>query len=362
MFVSVNFILSGISLVLVSVINYICFHSMTSLSHGAFVPLPNFIPSGGRDFQNTCFIAVVANLRHVLPPVMQFITDQKHTWESFVSFSRTLRDDKQALKFGSGDGNGQHDAAELLGAIIPADPLISGSGVQIEKIREVYCCKHPTNPRREFQALLPLVFPEEQREYRLEELLEHYETPEHLFELMCDRCNRRSEGTFTRRILTGLNGKMVFRFGRYSDTGKRSDRVILDSIIPCRDDSQYRLEAILEHSGSTVLSGHYIIYLLLNGRWEKRNDAEQTFCDETGGPLQYNASNVYLVVYGKVSPAEVAVPIHAKPEQPRVEEPSSPLEKQLLDQALELSLREKGESYVSHSSVSRCEESILFPA
>ena len=134
---SVNFQAYVVSLILVSV--------MTSLSHGAFVPLHNFMPAGGRDFENTCFIAVVANLRHVLPPVMQLMTEQKHTWESFVTFSRTLRDDKHALKFGSGDGNGQHDATELLGAIIPADPLISGSGVQIEKIREVYCCKHACN-------------------------------------------------------------------------------------------------------------------------------------------------------------------------------------------------------------------------
>ena len=97
---------------------------------------------------------------------------------------------------------------------------------------------------------------------------------------------------YTNAMQTGLNGKMVLHFGRYSDAGKRSDRFILDPIISSKDESHYKLEAILEHSGSTVSSGHYIIYLLLTGRWEKRNDADPTFVDETGGPLRYNPSNV----------------------------------------------------------------------
>ena len=264
---------------------------MASLLHSAFVPLLNFLPEGGHDFANTCFIAVVANLRHVLPPVMKFMNEHKHTWASFVTYSRALRDRNDDLKFGSRDGNGQHDATELLGAIIPADPKIAGSGVQIRKHRLVKCCGYESADD-EFQAMLPLIFPEERREYRLTELLEHYEQEEDLSELMCDRCDKRTEGTFTRIIHTGLEGKMVLRFGRYSDTGKRSDRLILDPIISSHDKSQYKLEAILEHSGSTVSSGHYIIYLLLNGRWEKRNDAAQTFLDDTGGPLRYNPSNV----------------------------------------------------------------------
>ena len=74
------------------------------------------MPAGGRDFENTCFIAAVANLRHVLPRVMQLMTERKHTWESFVTFSTTLRDDKHALKFGSEDGN---DRALVLVPVIP---------------------------------------------------------------------------------------------------------------------------------------------------------------------------------------------------------------------------------------------------
>ena len=264
---------------------------MASLLHAAFVPLHNFLPEGGRDFANTCFIAVVANLRHVLPPVMKFMNEHKHTWASFVTYSRALRDEKHALKFGSRDGNGQHDATELLGAIIPADPLGCGSGVQILKLRTVSCCGSDREVE-EFQAMLPLIFPQRRREYRITELLDHYQEKEHLSELMCESCGIRTEGTFERRIQRGLNGKMVLRLGRYSDAGKRNDRILLDPIISCRDGSEYRLEAILEHSGATVFSGHYIIYLLINGRWEKRNDDKQTFLDESGGPLRYNPSNV----------------------------------------------------------------------
>ena len=89
--------------------------------------------------------------------------------KSFVIYPRTLRDEKHALKFGSKDGNGQHDATELLGAILPSDPTIFGYGVQIKKVRHVFCCNQVAE-KDEFQAMLPLLFPEEKREYRLTEL------------------------------------------------------------------------------------------------------------------------------------------------------------------------------------------------
>ena len=258
-----------------------------------FVPLHNFLADYGEDFANTCFIAVIANLRNVLPPVKKFLVEHRHSWSSFVTYTRTLADEKHALKFGSKDGNGQHDATELLGAILPSDPTIFGYGVQIKKVKTVSCCNQVTE-NDEFQAMLPLLFPEEKKEYRLAELLQYYQQEEKLPDLECDKCKTRPSGTFTRCIHTGLKGKMVLRVNRYSDDGKRSDRLILDSTIATRDARQYKLEAILEHSGSTVCGGHYIVYLLLHGRWEKRNDALQTFCDERGGPLRYNAANVHL--------------------------------------------------------------------
>ena len=259
-----------------------------------FVPLHNFLEDHGEDFANTCFIAVVANLRNVLPPVMNFLVEHRHSWSSFVTYARTLRDEKHTLKFSSKDGNGQHDATELLGTILPSDPTIVEYGAQIKKVKHVFCCNRVTE-EDEPQAMLPLLFPEESREYRLHELLKYYQQKDDdLRGLECVDCKTKSAGTFTRFIHTGLKGKMVFRVNRYSSDGKRSDRLILDSTIATRDASQYKLEAILEHSGSTMLGGHYIVYLLLDGRWQKRNDAQQTFCDERGGPLRYNAANVHL--------------------------------------------------------------------
>ena len=53
---------------------------------GEFVPLQNFQP-GDVNFRNTCFIAVVANLRHVLQPVMEAVRQYK--WKDYINLVRT---------------------------------------------------------------------------------------------------------------------------------------------------------------------------------------------------------------------------------------------------------------------------------
>ena len=53
---------------------------------GEFVPLQNFQP-GDVNFRNTCFIAVVANLRHVLQLVMQAVRQYK--WKDYINLVRT---------------------------------------------------------------------------------------------------------------------------------------------------------------------------------------------------------------------------------------------------------------------------------
>ena len=79
------------------------------MSH--FVPLDNFRASGGDNFRNTCFIAVVANLRPVLEPVMEYT--QTCTWTDFVNHVRALQDhNSHTLKYGALDGNGQHDMTQ----------------------------------------------------------------------------------------------------------------------------------------------------------------------------------------------------------------------------------------------------------
>ena len=85
----------------------------------------------------------------------------------------------------------------------------------------------------------------------------------------------------------------MFRINRYGFEGRRSDPVTLDEKLVFAGD-EYILEAILQHEGERANSGHYIIFLRLNGVWECRNDARQDVYD---GMPQYSPENVYVVVY-----------------------------------------------------------------
>ena len=38
------------------------------------------------------------------------------------------------------------------------------------------------------------------------------------------------------------------------------------------DSDEYHLEAIVQHEGQFAHCGHYVVFLFLNGRWERRDD------------------------------------------------------------------------------------------
>ena len=98
------------------------------------MPLYNFL--GGDNFRNTCFIAVVANLRHVLEPVMEYT--QTFTWTEFVNHLRALQDHNSlTLKYGAHDGNGQHDAADLLGDLLHDGASAESFGVMIRITKQL---------------------------------------------------------------------------------------------------------------------------------------------------------------------------------------------------------------------------------
>ena len=101
---------------------------------GGFVPLPNFVP-GDDNFRNTCFIAVVANLRHVLHPVMKEV--RQHRWLKYIHRVRTSW--RGAYRHGPGH-NGQHDAAELLGDILHDHR--SRFGVEMCVTKQIFECNH----------------------------------------------------------------------------------------------------------------------------------------------------------------------------------------------------------------------------
>ena len=79
---------------------------------GKFDPLHNF-QLGNVNFLNSGFIAVVANLRHVLQPVMQAV--RQYGWKDYINLVRTRWEGEYSYAL---EHNGQHDAAELLGAIL----------------------------------------------------------------------------------------------------------------------------------------------------------------------------------------------------------------------------------------------------
>ena len=141
-----------------------------ALLQDEFVPLYNFQPSGGMNFRNTCFIAVVANLRHLLEPIRNKL--RNFTWSEFVQHVRTLRNDKGDLKFGASDAGGQHDAADLLGDLLYG---AQSFGIRYRVTKSMYCCNFE-DPHIEPQPVLALDLPEQTREYSLQELLDIWQS------------------------------------------------------------------------------------------------------------------------------------------------------------------------------------------
>ena len=66
------------------------------------------------------------------------------------------------------------------------------------------------------------------------------------------------------------------------------------------DSDEYHLEAILQHEGQSAHCGHYVVFLFLNGRWERRDDGRRDRYQ--GGELPpYTPENVihpWNLLYG----------------------------------------------------------------
>ena len=262
----------------------------SSLLHAAeFIRLDNFLPGHGSDFSNTCFIAVVANLRHLLCPVHQQIS--QYTWTELVNYVRQeMRDDRMNLRFSSRDGNGQHDAADLLSEFLATAP-INTFGTRILKVKYITCCER-TLEMSETLPMIVLVLPPESGEYWLHTLIQEYEETEELERMECDFCSvgddkRYARGSMRKTISETVDDKLVFRFNRYSADERRSDRILLDPYIMLANGVRYNLEAILQHQSNSSGHGHYIIYVLVAGQWEKRDDESVTRTN-----LYYQPSNV----------------------------------------------------------------------
>ena len=257
-----------------------------------FMELRNFLPARGRDFRNTCFIAVVANLRHLLRPV--HLETSKRTWTELVTFVRQeMRNDRSELLFSASDGTGQHDAALLLSEFLGNVPNTT-FGTRIRKTKYMACCDQ-TEDTFETLPMIVLTLPPASGEYSLRTLIQYYEEAEEFTRMECDFCSfegykHYAPGRKAQSIYDTVDGKMVFRFNRYSAVNRRGDRILLDTSIISENGDTYNLEAILQHQGVSMAGGHYIIFVLVSGRWEERDDAEVRRTN-----LEYNPSNVQMV-------------------------------------------------------------------
>ena len=265
-------------------------HSL--LTDPQFMELRNFLPARGRDFRDTCFIAVVANLRHLLRPVR--LETSKRTWTELVTFVRQeMRNDKSELLFSASDGTGQHDAALLLSEFLGNAPITT-FGTRIRKMKYMSCCEQ-TLYSFETLPMIVLTLPPAPSEYSLSTLIKFYEKEAKGTRMECDFCSSEGKkhyapGKRGESIYDTVDGKMVFRFNRYDGANRRGDRILLDSSITSKNGDTYNLEAILQHQGVSMAGGHYIIFVLVSGRWEERDDAEVRRTN-----LEYNPSNVRML-------------------------------------------------------------------
>ena len=259
-----------------------------SLLRENFVPLYNF-QAGNDNFKNTCFIAVVANLRHVLQPVMESV--QQYNWKDYINYVRSNWNAKYEF---APEHNGQHDAAELLGDIMFAHRFLFG--VEVCVCRQIYECNH-IRERSDHLAMIVLSLPIQRGRFTLRRLRDDYFTPMEVNALMCEECGISDvNGICTHTYRRSVSGKVVFRINRYTAQGRRSDPVTLDEQLTFEGGDKYSLQAIVQHEGESIHGGHYIMYLKSNGKWECRNDQSRTFYD-AGKLPPYTPENVYLVVY-----------------------------------------------------------------
>ncbi len=269
-----------------------------------YVPLYNF-QLGSNDFRNTCFIAAVANLRHVLQPVMEIT--RRRTWKDFIIFARNEWKGKYAF---APEHDGQHDAAELLGDILHG--TASWYGVEISVTTQIFGCNHNWETVRRLPMIV-LQFREQRDCFELQELIDDYVTPAEVNSRRCEECGCDDmSGLLTHCYRKSLSGKLVFRINRYSVAGRRSDPVILDESIIFDNGDLYDLQAILQHEGESARCGHYIMFLRTSTAWECRNDG--TCVEHDGAKLPpYSPESVYILVYALRK--KVTVPESPQPDK-----------------------------------------------
>ena len=233
-----------------------------------FIPLWNF-QHGNDSYNNTCFIAVVINLRGLVPAVTQRLALHNLTWKQTILKIREEWNQKYAY---TQQHRGQDDAAELLGDLMWEDPACKWVCTRTTIFHK---CKHSTKTQLHLPMLV-LSLPEEKGSVHVSHLMQKYLEPEFLSDLrhedgFCDMGNQEGEA---RLSFDGVQPDIcILRIKRYTHRlERREDHVFPDSRLDVCG-TVYSLRAILEHKGRSANSGHYIMYLRNQQGWEKRDDA-----------------------------------------------------------------------------------------
>ena len=214
----------------------------TRLVGSEFIPLPNFQPDHS-DSRNTCFIAVVVNLRSLLPAINDVLHLNQRSWKETITEvrARWVQKYEYTLEF-----QGQHDAAELLGDILWEAPAYRWSE---KKTTTFYECRHSTEMEH-LLSMVALSLPEEEVSTSVSVLVDRYLERQALNDLkhddiLCGVCNQEGETTSS---FQGVQpDACVLRINRYTARmERREDKVYPDPILKLGG-SAYSLRAVILH-------------------------------------------------------------------------------------------------------------------
>ena len=199
----------------------------TRLVGSEFIPLPNFQPEQS-DYRNTCFIAVVVNLRSLLPAINDVLHLNERSWKETITAVRVKWRQKYAFTL---EFQGQDDAAELLGDILWEAPAYRWS---CKKTTTFYECRHSTEMHH-LLTMVVLSLPEQEISTSVSVLVKRFLEPEALCDLkhddtVCGVCNQEGEATLS---FQGVQpDTCVFRINRYTaHLERRADKIYPDPML-----------------------------------------------------------------------------------------------------------------------------------
>ena len=298
-----------------------------SLQDPEFVPLANF-QQGSLSYRNTCFIAVVINLRGLIPAIDEVLGLSALTWKETIAIVRAKWGNKYAY---TDEFNGQDDAAELLGDLLWDAPAYR---LSCKKTIKYHQCQHVTESQQSL-CMLVLSMPEQEVFSYVSDLLKRYMEPVALYDLkhedpLCGVCDQ--EGVSTLSFEGVQPDTCVLRINRYSaGLQRRSDQVYPDPMLVLGD-SSYSLQAVIAHQGDSTHHGHYIMYLRSSQGWERRDDAACTLVgNDTVPPC--NLSELYVVIYKKVEALSLSEALTAQRTRADAERRRVELDRRLAEEA-----------------------------